>query len=63
MCVNLESKRSVIFRSDKGISATKVASVFKCDRTQINKIIKNKDSIFEDWLQEFNKKCKEIITM
>ena len=58
VCLNLEAKRNVIFESDKGVSARKLADVFKCGRTQINNIIKNKDHILKEWESNMNRGIK-----
>lgn len=52
----------MIEESEKGTSARKIAEIFKCGRTQINGIIKNKDEILKEWEKnmrgDFNYKIK-----
>ena len=47
--LTLEERRKVIVESEKGISARKLSEIFKCGRTQVNNIIKNKGEILKEW--------------
>lgn len=48
-CLDLEARRNVILESDKGLSVRKLAEKFKCGKTQINTIVKNRNEILKEW--------------
>ncbi|KAJ4450513.1 hypothetical protein ANN_01940 [Periplaneta americana] len=52
----------MIEESEKGTSARKIAEIFKCGRTQINGIIKNKDEILKELEEKKKRKRKSVFS-
>ncbi|XP_025424407.1 tigger transposable element-derived protein 7-like [Sipha flava] len=51
ICLSLNEKIKVIEESEKGNSVKSLMNTFKCRKTQIYNIIKNKIKIREEWLK------------
>lgn len=47
--LNLEQRIEVLREYENGKSARKLAELFNCGRTQINKVIKEKDWILKEY--------------
>ncbi|KAJ4443982.1 hypothetical protein ANN_05771 [Periplaneta americana] len=52
--LTLEERMKLIRESEKGISARKLAKIFKCGKTQVNTILKSKESIIREWNGNMN---------
>ena len=56
--LNLEERVNVIKENDRGLSERRLAERFKCGKTQINTILKNKNVILAEWEDNVNRCVK-----
>ncbi|XP_075229645.1 uncharacterized protein LOC142329169 isoform X4 [Lycorma delicatula] len=56
--LTLEDRVRVILEKEKGLSNRKLATLFKCGKTQITRIIQSKDNILAEWEDNSNRGMK-----
>ena len=58
--LTMEQKMNVIKLHNKGVSSRKLSAEFKCSKTQIGNIIRQKDTILAKWTEGIDPKAKYV---